>query len=79
MVIGMITDRMTRPNHLLKDLGVFVNILPYHKERSLHLILIENSQHLRRHFGDWSVIESEIDICTHTEHAVWVQTLQDIF
>ena len=75
VVIGMIADGMACLKHLRKDIRMLVDILPHHEESSLDIISREDRQDLRRDLRNRAVVESQIYICTRTEHAVRVQFL----
>ena len=75
VIIGMIADAVTCLEHLFEDLGVFVYVLPDHKEGSLDVIARQDLQHPRGHFRDRSVIESQIHRLARTENSVRVKTL----
>ena len=86
MVVGMVAYAVPAFLHLAIDFRMLVDILAHHEERSLHIVLSQNSQHLRRHLGDRSVVKSQIygliarRVFGRTaEYPVRIQALDDIF
>ena len=71
----MITYGMTAIYNQIKDIGMFVNILSYHKERGFDVITGENLKHTRRHFGNRTIVKCKVNSLTRTEHPVRVKTL----
>lgn len=76
MIVGMIANRVSGLDNLREDIRVFVDILADHEEGSFDMIAVENSEHFRRHFGNGSIVESEINRLPRTEDAVRVETLE---
>ena len=76
MIVGMVANRVSGLDNLREDIRVFVDILAYHEESCLDMIAVENSEHFRRHFGNGSIVESEINRLPRTEDAVRVETLE---
>lgn len=75
MIIGMIANRVSGLDNLREDIRVFVDILADHEEGSFDMIAVENSEHFRRHFGNGSIVESEINRLPRMEDAVRVERL----
>ena len=80
MVVGMVPDTMSGLHDLFVHLGMFVDILTHHEEGCFDLVACQNSQHLRRHFRNGTVVESEVHgALVRTEDTVRIEALEDGF
>lgn len=61
MVVGVISDRMSRTNQTLKQQGVFSDVIADTEKGSLGLIQIQYLQYRLRNLRNRSIVESKID------------------
>ena len=85
VVVGMIAHGVSGFYYPSEDIGVLVDILPYHKEGSLYLISVKDLQHAWCDLGNGSVVKGEIDNSPspgngrrESECTVRVQALRDM-
>ena len=75
MIVGVIADGMSGLYYLFEYIRMFVNILSYHKESCLDIIMCQDSQDLRCYLWYRSIIKSKVHIFTRAENTVRVKML----
>ena len=61
MMHGMVTNAMTSFHHHAENIGMLPHIVAHHEESSLDFELVKFIKHPRRHFGDRSIIKSQVN------------------
>lgn len=61
VIIGVVAYAVPPPLDLLKEMGIFVHILPYHEKRGPCIEAIQHIQDKRRGLGDGTVVEGQVN------------------